>query len=89
MSVLSWVLGQALRTQVLALSSRGDSECCDIYGNRDIFNLLWGQEEKATDPTWHPCIREGFLELVTFSKTRKYKQVFEDGEKRGRKDIPH
>lgn len=58
-----------------------------MYGNRGTSNLLWGQEEKAGDPTWGLCIREDFLELVTFSKAMTYKQVFEDGEK-GRKDIP-
>lgn len=60
-----------------------------MYGNRGTCNLLWGQEEKATDLTWGLCVREGFLEPVTFSKAMTYKQVFEDGEKKGRKDIPH
>lgn len=39
-----------------------------MYGNRGMVNLLWGQEEEAMVLTGDLGIKEGFLEVVPFSK---------------------
>lgn len=66
----------ALRCLQSKREDRKESKQCDMYGNRGIFNLLCGQEEEVMDLTWGLGIREGILEVVTFSKAMKYKWEF-------------